>query len=507
MTISPDLFDLIHALDKAEKRYFKLYASLQKGGKNYQRLFDEVSKQERYDEDALKHKFKGESFTKQFHVAKNYLYNLILRSMRAYNENRTVEGKLSNLMMDASFLENKGLYSQAQKALKRGRKLAEDYELHYMLLEILSRQRSKSVEFSLKELEERSKTYFEQTWDLLELLKNETRYHELSDTFFITFRKHRLLRDEQKLKELSKLLDDKLLQDDARPKSLYGTYLFHFIHALYNMISGNVYEAHPHYKKAVEVLESNPSYIEENSYRYKIALANYLQNCHSLQLYDQFPEVLEKIRSVPSKSYDEEAEQFQNTYFLELLYLMNIGEFAQAVELVPAIDAGLLKYESKINKARQLAFHHNLTVLFFVMEDFDKALDRLQPILNESNVDPRQDIQAFSRIFQLLMHYELGNVDILDNMFNTTYRGLSRKGLINEYEEIVLRHMKKIPYIPIRKERLERLSQFKEELLVIRKKRDPLGIEELLLWIESKLTGARITTLLTEQIRASASSS
>lgn len=39
-----DLFDLIHALTKSEKRFFKLQSSLPNGEKNYVRLFDAIEK-------------------------------------------------------------------------------------------------------------------------------------------------------------------------------------------------------------------------------------------------------------------------------------------------------------------------------------------------------------------------------------------------------------------------------------------------------------------------------
>ena len=502
MTVSADLFDLIHSLDKAEKRYFKLHASIQKGGKNYERLFDDIVRQEEYDEEALKQKFKDETLAKQFHVAKNYLYNLILRAMRAYSEDHTVESRLNNLMTDATLLQNKGLYDQAQKVLKRARKLAEDYELHPAMLEIIRRQRGKTLETSHKELEASSKQYYDDIWDRMEVLENELRYQELSDRVFIAYRTREIHDQKERADALRKLMDNELLKDHSLALSLKARYWFHFIHSVHLSGAGDHSEAYPHYAKAVEVLESNPSFIEENSYRYKIALSNYLQVCHRLRRYHEFPAVLKKIRDIPAKSYDEAAEEFQNTYFLELLYLMNTCAFEEAVKLVPEIAEGLSRHHNKLNKARELAFYHNLTVLFFVMENYGTALDWLSRILNESKVDPRQDIQAFSRIFQLIIHYELDNIRILDNLFSAAYRTLGRQGLLTDYEEVVFLHLKKIPYILTRKERNERLQKFKDDLLAIRKKREPLGMEEILLWIESKLTGKKMAEILKEQLKS-----
>jgi len=51
MAYSNDLFDLIHAMTKSEKRYFKLFSSGQSGDKEYINLFNAISKQEYYDEE------------------------------------------------------------------------------------------------------------------------------------------------------------------------------------------------------------------------------------------------------------------------------------------------------------------------------------------------------------------------------------------------------------------------------------------------------------------------
>jgi len=62
MKTSDQLHELIHALTKSEKRYFKIYSSLQAGNKMYVRLFDLIEKQKQYDEAKLKSKLKIAGF-------------------------------------------------------------------------------------------------------------------------------------------------------------------------------------------------------------------------------------------------------------------------------------------------------------------------------------------------------------------------------------------------------------------------------------------------------------
>ncbi len=52
------LFELIHSLTKSEKRQFKLMSLLHSGDKSYLKLFDEIEKQKKYDEEKIKENIK-----------------------------------------------------------------------------------------------------------------------------------------------------------------------------------------------------------------------------------------------------------------------------------------------------------------------------------------------------------------------------------------------------------------------------------------------------------------
>src|SRR5688572_25646962 len=95
-----NLFLLIKSLSKSEKRYFKLFADNGKSDSNYLQLFEAIDKQEEFDEDAIRKKFKGKAFTAQLHVAKIYLSELILKSLRNFHANDSVNGQVLDLIRD-----------------------------------------------------------------------------------------------------------------------------------------------------------------------------------------------------------------------------------------------------------------------------------------------------------------------------------------------------------------------------------------------------------------------
>ena len=75
-----DLFHLIKAMSKSEKRYFTLDAKKSgKEGAKYLSLFQMINGMDEYNEAKLKTKIK-----KNLSSDKGYLYEAILRSMRDY---------------------------------------------------------------------------------------------------------------------------------------------------------------------------------------------------------------------------------------------------------------------------------------------------------------------------------------------------------------------------------------------------------------------------------------
>ena len=77
------LFQPIKSLSSSEKGYVKKYCTKNEAGAAYLKPLDAIDKQEKYDEDALKKKFRKEKFVNQLSVAKNYLIKAILKSLRA----------------------------------------------------------------------------------------------------------------------------------------------------------------------------------------------------------------------------------------------------------------------------------------------------------------------------------------------------------------------------------------------------------------------------------------
>ncbi|HET7153503.1 MAG TPA: hypothetical protein VFJ29_07025, partial [Candidatus Kapabacteria bacterium] len=139
MKKSDGLFDLIHSLTPSEKRHFKLSSNLQKKeNKKYLLLFTALEKLPMYDEKRLRETLKGQSFLKELHVIKAYLFESILKSLRTQRGNDIPVLNIYQLIEDNQILSQRGLRELGEKKLEKAEKLAKKQELPILSVQIFS---------------------------------------------------------------------------------------------------------------------------------------------------------------------------------------------------------------------------------------------------------------------------------------------------------------------------------------------------------------------------------
>ena len=107
-----------------EKRYFKVQSQKRiiNNKSNLTEVFDLFDKQIAYDTKEIDEKLKGK--VKNIPVTKNYLYNLILRSLYNYHSNSSTYFKINSHICYAEILLSKSLYQEAYKLLLKAKEMA-----------------------------------------------------------------------------------------------------------------------------------------------------------------------------------------------------------------------------------------------------------------------------------------------------------------------------------------------------------------------------------------------
>ncbi len=238
MKPSTDLFDLIKALSKSEKRFFKLSSSLQAGEKNYLKIFDAVDKQKEYDEDLIKDSFKGQTFIKHFPSEKNHLYKLILKSLRAYHSDNSVSSILKQEMNWEKLL------------------LEEAYE---------AGEFTKDLDALIREED-----------DVIEKLRNLASYHVLYSKINYVFRSGGYVRSEIDKALVEEISHHHLIQGKDTALSRRAATICYYIQGFCAKANVDYDTAFVKFMRVKEILDDNPLIRKDLPKRYIRTLSNLL---------------------------------------------------------------------------------------------------------------------------------------------------------------------------------------------------------------------------------------
>ena len=200
---SDHIFQLVHAMSPAEKRYFKLHFASEVN--QLTQLFDTVNQMKSYDEEALKRKLPP-SVARNLKVYKIQLQDLLLKSLSSYHGKRSILSKVRTWLEEADILAEKQLFEQALDRLAKAKALCLHYEEYTYLLEISAK------EFHLKHVSSdrigiSAHPYFEETREFIHKISTALDYHKTSSAWIDYLMKafHRPFGDIQRQKALELL--------------------------------------------------------------------------------------------------------------------------------------------------------------------------------------------------------------------------------------------------------------------------------------------------------------
>jgi len=182
---------------------------------------------------------------------------------------------------------------------------------------------------------------------------------------------------------------------------------------------------------------------------------------------------------------------FSNSYDQELVLLHKMGEFEKSIALIPEIEKQLLKLRGKVSKEMEIQLTYNKAVSYFGVGEFKTSLQYINEVLNDNEQNLRQDIYSFSRLINLLVHYELENYDFLDYVIRSTNRYLSKHDRDYKIETLCIKHIRKLSKSHLEVNRMEIFESMRQEvadLLEDHHERVVLEYFDIVAWIDSKIS-------------------
>ncbi len=511
-TTSDLVFRFIKSLTSAEKRYFKLFAGRHViGNKNeYLKLFEAFDKQEVYNETLVKKSFRQLKARNSFAIAKNRLYESILKSLDAFHSESSVDVQLRSQLHYTEILFKKSLYDECRKMLLKARKLATKYEKHTVIYDTYQWEKK------LIEKDGYATTSEDEIRDLLETelltldkLNNYSEFWNIKSRLFFMLNRYGKVRDVAELKNFKTIIDNVLLKSEDSALSYESRYLYNHIFSAYYFGIGDYASSYLHLKKHLELMESNMEMLKEEPNKYFAALTNMIYICTQIYNYKEIPKYLEKLNKIPEllekTTTDLDIKLFSSSKSAEITLYIQSGQFKKALQLIPEINEGLKKYEGKINKIREASLYFNIATVHFAMGNFNESLKYVNKLLNDNQLDTTQDTYALSRMLDLAIHLEIGNNDLIPYTLRSVQRYLTKRNRMYKFESVFLDFVKIISKAKTEKAKKLSYSNLYTELLNLSD--DPFEKPvfenfDFLTWAESKSTGKSFSDLVLEKVKA-----
>jgi hypothetical protein len=499
-----DLFQLIHSLEKGEKRNFKLYIQRNTGNGELKaiQLFDALEKMDEYDEAVLLKKSKSISKIQLSNIKAN-LYKQILASLRLIKECDNVDMQLHDQLDQAKLLYNKGLYLQSLKLLDKAKQLARQFhQLAYLQQVIFFEKKIEALHIT-RSMQHRAEMLSEESLKVAVQMEHVSKLSNLSLQLYSWYISHGNARNKMDIASIEQLF--KALMPALPSSEKMGFYEKLFLYQSYCWLTFIRHDYLGYYRytqKWVNLFEQEPAMLQVESVHYIKGMHNLLGAHYDLKNFIKFDDTLRVFEKYyddlnVSENANERIQTFVYLYISKIHKHYLEGTFTKGLVLVPEIMEKLDEYRLYLDRHRILVFYYKIACLYFGSGDNEKTIEYLSKIINWK-VDLRSDLQCYARLLHLIAHFELGNHDLLAYLIKSVYRFMSKMENLSEVEEAMFQFMRASFHLSARNVKpklqllLDKIKKYENKSSEAR----AFAYLDVVSWIESKLENVLIEKVI-----------
>ena len=507
------LFDLIKSLTKSEKRYFKLQISSSGNSedKKIVLLFDELNAQETFDDEYILKKNPSLK-REQLSNLKAYLFQKILQSIRQFNAAKIPEIRIREQIDYAHILFNKRNYEQGLECLKNAKKLAQEFDQLELMLDIINMEKSAimpTIDNS------NSVEKIDQIISEVELINAKINkinsFSNLAIKLNSLYTKSGYIKGEDELLEIKELFYTHLPFYKESDLSLTEKIHLYKLHIGFNFYIQDFESGYIFSKKLVDTLEKSPSFLKKDLNNYVKSLNTLLAAQYKLNKYAEFVSTFEKLKNLENLFKDELYENLKitirkyiYTHYINQLFML--GKFTQGIDELKMTenDNELLQLLTILDKHSQLIFYYKIACLYVGASDHSNALKWTNVIINIPDDNLREDIHCFTRMLNLICHYELGNFDVINYYVRSTYRYLLKKDDLHLFQKSILNFLRTLTKIPNKEELKLKFASLKEQLLPLensRYEKRAFVYFDIISWLDSKIQEKPVELVIQHKVK------
>jgi len=407
-TPSLDLFNFIHSMSSAEKRYFKKDTR----DSNTLDLFDIINEMEAYDEELVKSRLKDSSFAGNLKVHKNRLQQIILKNLRSFHEEKTAQSRIKVLIDNAEIFLKKKMYEQALSQIDKSIHYCESYEEYELKLQALSIKSRLSSYFN--ELEGIEKSPILEMEFCARQIQNYIQ-HAIANKKILQLLNTTTLNTNDQIEKVEEIIQSELDNQVHKPLTAIAERMYLHSQAILSDLKGELSNACKLTRKIVDKFEANPFIVEEKNAQYLNTIINYLDFCCRLPEARKEIELYIEKAEIHASVYEHLQPNLLYVYFSYIECLRRERNFETIVALfdikiLPLIENKQLGSTYISAKIMLLIVEANLAIKYY-----DRAGELLRELLNSKQNLPVEFIIS-AHLVEIFYHYEKYDFDFLENL-------------------------------------------------------------------------------------------
>jgi tetratricopeptide (TPR) repeat protein len=494
------LHQLVRSMSATEKRYFKLYSSKYQKDKNYQDLFEIVNSLEKYDENVVLRKLNKKISPSKFQFEKNYLYNVILKSLNEFHAEISIESKIDEINKNIEILEKKGLYQQAFKLINKAVKLAEKYQCFSPLV------RTYALEQDIYEKLQKHDAIFasiEKSKQLFKTLSVIENYRELSVQVSYKNTLYRTTQNEKHLKDIESSIGSRIKGVDIEELPYHAKMNVNFSKARYHGLRGEVELSMKYFKEMLDLFEEYPAIIQLDPEDYLIAFGNYAMCMIDLKRYDELLKNIQNLRALKDNLGVKNSDYHQAYFFFftnlyELSIYNKIGRLSEAIQVAQNFEDHIEAHQKFMPKTVIFNTYKELSMSYFLKKDYHLALKYINLIMQDE-----LSKYSWGHIYYIIVHFELGNEIIISSLINSSKRLLKNQGRLLPVDELVLSLLKELlkskkPKKDICQKYLKKMKSIKIDAST----KTSIDYFDVITWVKSKVQSIPLHELLMDKFKS-----
>lgn len=500
MLKSESLIHLINNLTKQEKKEFSLYIS-NKPEKDYIFLFRLIDDKKVSDPEELKMSFLAAKPTSSFNTVVIYLFDLLIDILTRLRTEQDSYYLLFNELLHARVLYEKSMYQECFQVLKKVKEKAVYYENHFALLVAQRLELNYLLTLDFEDMDEQK--LLNKQYKMNNTLKSIRQLNEQSSLYELL--KYRMINrgDSRSLEETQKL--DDLVTSEISIVASAGVENFE-IKKNHQLFQANYFITVGDYKAAFNSFVELNKLFEENSHLwnnppvyYLMTVEGMLESLRIMHNYEGMNYFIEKLTKLSSPSSSFQLNVTYVIFIYRLFSFIDAGDFDKAGIWIAEHQASLIDKMLLLKEQQQAEMSLYIALIHLGNGEYRKARKRLSATIGRGHLYSLPLFRTI-RIVNVMIHYELGDVDYIQSEIRSIKREMSKnKGYNLKVESFLLKFLNYSFADTNRKRRAEIWESMAEEVHALyadKYETQILRKFDFVAWVEAKIFEVPLSDIL-----------